>query len=144
MDVKLDPEEEYVVIPLSILERILRYAMVVCQEHCPAGRDPATCPYIVNLTRQVGLSSPPCLNDYGEYRQETFKVMIKDLERKYGMGIEEFINTVRRRKPRSLEEQADFMEATFYLGVLRELSNMRSIYITKGSNINLKEAAVVK
>ncbi len=24
------------------------------------------------------------------------------------------------------------MEATFYLGVLRELSNMRSIYITRG------------
>lgn len=54
MEVKLDPEEEYVVMPLSILERILRYAMVVCQEHCPAGRDPATCPYMVNLTRQVG------------------------------------------------------------------------------------------
>ena len=144
MDVKPDPEEEYVIMPLSILERILRYAMVVCQEHCPAGRDPATCPYIVNLTRQVGLSPPPCLNDYGEYRQETFKVMIKDLERKYGMSIEEFINTIRRRKPRSLEEQTDFMEAAFYLGVLRELGNMRSIYITKGSNINLKEAAVIK
>lgn len=61
MEVKLDPEEEYVVMPLSILERILRYAMVVCQEHCPAGRDPATCPYIVNLTRQVGLSHHPAL-----------------------------------------------------------------------------------
>ncbi|BDR93243.1 hypothetical protein [Vulcanisaeta souniana] len=144
MDVKPDPEEEYVIMPLGVLERILRYAMIVCQEHCPAGRDPATCPYIVNLTRQVGLSPPPCLNDYGEYRRETFKVMIKDLERKYNMGIEEFINTVRKRKPRSLEEQTDFMEATFYLGVLRELSNMRNIYIAKGSNINLKEAVVVK
>ncbi|WP_243680651.1 hypothetical protein [Vulcanisaeta souniana] len=90
------------------------------------------------------MSPPPCLNDYGEYRRETFKVMIKDLERKYNMGIEEFINTVRKRKPRSLEEQTDFMEATFYLGVLRELSNMRNIYIAKGSNINLKEAVVVK
>lgn len=36
------------------------------------------------------------------------------------------------------------MEATFYLGVLRELSNMRSIYITRGSNISIKEAVVVK
>ena len=144
MGVNLDPDEEYVVMPLSILERILRYAMVVCQEHCPAGRDPATCPYIVNLTRQVGLSPPPCINDYGEYRPETFRVLIKDLERKYGMGIEDFVNMVRRRKPRSLEEQADFMEATFYLGVLRELSNMKSVYITRGSNISIKEAVVVK
>lgn len=70
--------------------------------------------------------------------------MIKDLERKYGMGIEDFVNMIRRRKPRSLEEQTDFMEATFYLGVLKELSNMRSIYIARGSNISIKEAVVVK
>ena len=144
MEIKLDSEEEYVIMPLSILERILRYATVVCQEHCPAGRDPATCPYIVNLTKQIGLSPPPCINDYGEYRPETFRVMIKDLERKYGMNIEEFINTVRRRKPRSLEEQTDFMEATFYLGVLKELSNTKSIYVTRGSNINVKEAVVIR
>ncbi len=36
------------------------------------------------------------------------------------------------------------MEATFYLGVLRELSNMKSVYITSGSNISIKEAIVVK
>ncbi|WP_243678058.1 hypothetical protein [Vulcanisaeta distributa] len=70
--------------------------------------------------------------------------MIKDLERKYSMSIEDFVNMIRKRKPRSLEEQTDFMEATFYLGVLRELSNMRSIYITRGSNISIKEAVVVK
>ncbi|WP_054854205.1 hypothetical protein [Vulcanisaeta distributa] len=144
MEARLDPEEEYVVMPLSILERILRYAMVVCQEHCPAGRDPATCPYLVNLTRQVGLSPPPCINDYGEYRPETFRVMIRDLEHKYGMSIEDFVNMVRRRKPRSLEEQTDFMEATFYLGVLKELSNMKSIYIAKGSDISVRKAVVVR
>ncbi len=144
MEIKLDPEEEYAIIPLNVLERILRYALVVCQEHCPVGRDPATCPYIVNLSRRVGLSSPPCINDYGEYRQDNFRVMIRDIERKYGMGIEEFINMVRKRKPRSLEEQTDFMEATFYVGVIKELSNMKTVYIAKGSDIEIKNAIIVK
>lgn len=70
--------------------------------------------------------------------------MIRDLEHKYGMSIEDFVNMVRRRKPRSLEEQTDFMEATFYLGVLKELSNMKSIYIAKGSDISVRKAVVVR
>nr|KJR72764.1 MAG: hypothetical protein TU36_00065 [Vulcanisaeta sp. AZ3] len=144
MDIELNPEEEYAIIPLEILERLIRYATVVCQEHCPAGRDPATCPYIVSITKQLGLGEPPCIKDYGDYKKETFRVMIRDLERKYGMDIEEFINMVRRRKPRSLEEQTDFMEATFYLGVLRELDNLRNIYVAKGSDISLRRVVVIK
>jgi hypothetical protein len=70
--------------------------------------------------------------------------LIKDLERKYGMGIDEFINNVRRRKPRSLEEQTDFMEAIFYVGVLNELSNFREIIIAKGSDIIVRRAIVIK
>ncbi|WP_243665968.1 hypothetical protein [Vulcanisaeta sp. JCM 16159] len=70
--------------------------------------------------------------------------MIRDLEHKYGMSIEDFVNMVRRRKPRSLEEQTDFMEATFYLGVLKELSNTKSIYIAKGSDISVRKAVVVR
>jgi len=142
--VEFDPDEEYAIIPVSILERILRYATIVCQEHCPVGRDPSTCPYIVNLTRKLGLPPPPCINDYGDYRQDTFRVMIKDLEHKYGVNINEFINNVRRQKPRSLEEQTDFMEATFYVGVLKELGDIKKIFIARGSDISVKRATVVK
>ncbi|MCG2863068.1 MAG: hypothetical protein RXP99_05045 [Vulcanisaeta sp.] len=144
MAVELNPEDEYVIMPVKILERILRYATVVCQDYCPAGRDPATCPYIVTLSKRLGLSPPPCVNDYGDYNKNTFRILIKDLERKYGMGIDEFINNVRRRKPRSLEEQTDFMEAIFYVGVLNELSNFREIIIAKGSDIIVRKAIVIK
>ncbi|WP_069808123.1 hypothetical protein [Vulcanisaeta thermophila] len=140
----LDPEEEYVIMPLPVLEKILRYAMVVCQEHCPSGRDPSTCPYIVNLSRELGLSPPPCIKDYGEYTQENFKSLVREVERKYGMGINEFIITLRKRKPRSLEEQVDLMEATFYLGVLKELSDMKGIIVVKGSDIKLDNYRLIQ
>ncbi len=142
--ITLDPEEEYVIMPLSVLEKLVRYALSVCQEQCPMGRDPSVCPYIVSLSRFLGLGEPPCVAEYGGFNREAFQSMIRDLEKKYKMKIEEFVKLIGKRKPRSLEEQSDYMEATFYIGVLNELKHMKRIYLAKGSDINVERAQLIR
>jgi len=135
----LDRDSEYAIIPLELLERLIRYATIVCQHHCPSDRDPTTCPHLFKLSRALGLGDPPCASDYGDYNPSVFKRIIRDIERKYRLTIDDFIKIMSKRGPRNLEENVDFMEASFSIRVLRELGN-GEIYIARGSDIILNNA----
>lgn len=141
--INLDPSEEYVIIPVKVIEKIVRYALSVCQDRCPSERDPETCIYLVSLCKILGLGQPPCIIDYGNYEAKTFNKVIKDLERKYKIKIQEFISTIKKRGPRNLEENIDYMEAEFAIGILKALSNKQHVYIAKGSDIKIEKAVKI-
>ncbi len=134
----LNPNEDYVVLPAYILEKIVRYALTLCQDRCPTERDPETCIYLVRLCKLLGLGEPPCIKDYEDFSALAFKNVIREIERKYGMRIEEFLRRVKVRGPRNLEENTDFIEATFALGVLKSMSKRVEIYVVKGSQIKIE------
>ncbi|GEM_PF-315452 len=136
-NVYVDKDEYYIVLPISIMEKIVRYALTVCQDRCPSDRDPETCLYLVNLSKILGLGKPPCLDDYGSYSEKSFRRIIKNIEEKYRMKIQEFINSRIRKGPKSLDENIDLMEAQFALGVLNAMSSRRKLIIVKGSNIQI-------
>ncbi len=139
---KLDPLEEYVIIPLRVLEKLVRYALAMCQDRCPAERDPEACYYLISLCKILGLGKPPCMeSDYAELSEKAFLSIIREIEHKYGMKIQEFLRRARARGPRSLEERTDLMEAEFAFGMLKILSSLRgkSIIIARGSQIEIME-----
>ncbi|NPA70131.1 MAG: hypothetical protein GXO26_04920 [Crenarchaeota archaeon] len=133
----LDPQEEYIILPVRVVEKLVRYALTLCQDRCPTERDPETCIYLVKLCKLLGLGGPPCLEEYENFSPMTFRTVIKDIERKYGMRIEEFLRRMRSRGPRSLEENTDLMEAEFALGVMKAMSKKVHIYVVKGSEVRI-------
>ncbi len=136
--VVLDPQEDYVIIPLHILEKIVRYALTLCQDRCPTERDPEACIYLVKLCKILGLGEPPCISEYEGFTTITFRNYIREIERKYGMRIEEFLRRVRARGPKNLEENTDYIEAEFALGVLKALSKKVEIYVVKGCQLKIE------
>ncbi len=137
-ELRLNPTEEYVIIPLRVLEKLVRYALTLCQERCPAERDPEACVYLVKLCKLLGLGKPPCVeNEYEDFTIETFRSIVREIERKYGMKIYEFIRRVKLRGPRSLEENTDLLEAEFAVGILQVLSKKLEVYIVRGSDLRI-------
>ncbi len=140
-EVKLNPAEEYVILPVRVLEKILRYALTLCQERCPAERDPEACIYLVKLCKMLGLGQPPCVEaEYENFSVETFRNIVREIERKYGMKIHEFLRRVKVRGPKSLEENTDYMEAEFAIGVLQLLGKKIEVYIVRGSELKIVKA----
>jgi len=140
--ISLDPLEEYAIIPVRVLEKLVRYALATCQDRCPAERDPEACYYLVHLCKILGLGKPPCLEtDYAEFSEDVFINILRDVERKYGVKAQEFLKRVRARGPRSLEENTDFMEAEFAVGMLKVMSNCKKncILVVRGSQIKIIE-----
>ncbi len=136
--IRLNPTEEYAILPVRVLEKILRYAFTLCQERCPAERDPEACIYLVKLCKILGLGQPPCVEaEYENFSAETFRNIVREIERKYGMRIQEFLKRVRIRGPRSLEESTDYMEAEFAIGVLQLLGKKLEVYIVRGSELRI-------
>ncbi len=133
----LDPHEEYIILPVRVVEKIVRYALALCQDRCPTERDPEACIYLVKLCKILGLGGPPCLEEYENFSPTTFRSVVRDIERKYSMKIDEFLRKVRSRGPRNLEENADLMEAEFAIGVMKALSKRTQIYLVKGSDIKI-------
>ncbi len=140
MKIELDPSEEYVILPVRVVEKLIRYALALCQDRCPAERDPEACYYLVQLCRTLGLGRPPCVgSEYSEFTEEVFSNILRDIERKYGMRAQEFLRKVKRRGPKNLEENTDLMEVEFALGVLKVLSSSRrgNVVIVRGSQIRI-------
>ena len=143
MTITLEPTEEYIIIPLRVFEKVMRYAIAFCENMCPANRDPETCIYIVTLAKVVGLGLPPCVYEYGGFNVKVFEEIVKEIERKYRQNIEQFVLNVSRRGPKSLEENIDLYEAKFALGVLKSLRNRKKVYLAKGSNISISDAITI-
>ncbi len=136
----MNPDEEYVVMPVSVLEKLLRYASSVCHSHCPEDREAETCVYMSRLSRAVGLGSPPCTAIYGDFSRDTFLDVARSLERKYRANIKVIVSTMSRRGPNSVEEHSDFLEATFALGMLEYFAKRgnNSIYLVRGRDLEVK------
>jgi len=139
----LNPNEEYVVVPLEVLERILRYAYVMCEEHCAERREARTCYYMYKLTRGLGLPPPPCAKDYGEFKREDFEAVVRSIVKKYKVNARVFVESRERRGVRSLEEQIDLIEAKFALDMLQlldEEDGRRDLLIVRGRDLDVKSA----
>jgi len=132
----LDPDEEYVVLPISILEKLIRYSMSFCENRCPAGRDPGTCIYLTKLAPALGLGHTPCYSDYGVYRRENFERVIKDTEGKYGLDR---VSLLKMRRS-TLETEIDLMELEFAIGVLKSMDESKPIYVVKGGDLSIRNA----
>ncbi len=136
----LNPDEEYVVMPVRVLEKLLRYASSVCHSHCPEDREAETCIYMSRLSRATGLGAPPCMSIYGEFSRDTFLDLARSLERKYRANIKVIVSSMSRRGPSSLEEHSDFLEATFALGMLEYFAKRShdGIYLVRGRDLEVR------
>ena len=132
----LNPDEEYVVLPVSILEKLIRYSMSFCENRCPPGRDPGTCIYLTKLAPALGLGRTPCYSDYGIYRRENFERIIKNTESKYRLDRVSLL----KMKRSTLEARTDFMELEFAIGVLKSMDEAKPIYIVRGEDLNIRNA----
>ncbi len=132
----MDPEEEYVVLPLKVLQRLVKYSLAFCETRCPAGRDPGTCIYLSELSPALGLGNAPCYSDYGKYRREEFVRTVKAVESKYGMDHASLLKLRRS----SVEAEIDLMELEFALGVIKSLDEKESIYLVKGEDLSIRNA----
>ncbi len=112
------------------LENVVRYALVQCREMCPEGRDPEACVSLVLLTKELGVEPPPCVKDYGGFSIDVFQKLIREIERKRGMRVEEIFERFRKFGIRCLEDSSDYLELTFAIGVIRALKRrgIRAIY----------------
>lgn len=139
----LDPSEEYVIVPMAVLERMLRYAYVVCEEHCAEKRDATTCYYIYKLAKGLRLPPPPCARDYGEFRREDFEAIVRGVAKKHKMSARTFVESRERRGVRSLEEHIDLIEVRFALNMLEVFERegrRKDILLVRGSDIEVKSA----
>ncbi|GGP20247.1 hypothetical protein GCM10007981_07550 [Thermocladium modestius] len=132
----MDPEEEYVILPLKVLQRLVKYSLAFCETRCPAGRDPGTCIYLSELSPALGLGNAPCYSDYGTYRREEFAKTVKAVESKYGMDHASLLKLRRS----SVETEIDLMELEFALGVIKSMDEKEPIYLVRGEDLSIKNA----
>ncbi len=111
-------------VSLEDLRKLYRYALVHCEEMCPAVRDPETCFLMFQLGALLG-EKPPCADVFGNFTEEVFRRIVSEIEEKYDKPIEEFLREVRSRGPRSLEERSDEIEGSFALAALEVLKRRR-------------------
>ncbi|MCD6368368.1 MAG: hypothetical protein J7L38_01060 [Thermoproteales archaeon] len=105
------------------VKKILDYALAHCRDECPEKRDPYTCVILVKLREILGLEPPPCIEDYGGFDEKTFTALIKDIEKRWGMGIEDVLKELKSKGARTLQDKIDLVDAEFALTVLRILKN---------------------
>lgn len=132
----MDQDEEYVVLPLKVLQRLVRYSLAFCETRCPAGRDPGTCIYLSKLAPSLGLGNAPCYSDYGTYRRDEFMGTVKKMEAKYGMDHASILKLRRS----TLEMEIDLMELEFALGVVKSMDEKEPIYLARGGDISIRNA----
>ncbi len=135
---KLD--DEYVIMPVRVLEKIVRYALSLCQDRCPEERDPETCLHLVRICRYLRIGCPPCSHEYGDYRVDVISEIVKSIERKYKLRARDFLALVERRGPKSLEESIDYAELKFALGLIEAMKRRDDIYVARGSDIKVIRA----
>jgi len=111
---------EMVALSKEDLVRVLKYAFAHCECKCPAERDPETCVVLAELSKLLGLKLP-CQDEFGDFTEESFTELIREIERRRGKSIDEFLSEVREAGPKCLQDQIDEMDATFALEVLRAM-----------------------
>lgn len=105
--------------------KIIKYAFAHCEYKCPAERDPETCIILAELSKMLGLKLP-CYDEFGEFTENTFRSIIKEIENRRGKSIEEVIRELREKGPTCLQDQIDEIDATFALEVIKAFNKRRS------------------
>jgi len=118
-----------VILSLDELKQLYRYILTHCREICPQIRNPETC----ILVSKIGVllkSPPPCFEDYGSFTKETFQKLVAEIEQRYGMPIEKFVEKVEKEGPQNLQEHIDLIDGRFALEVVRAYEKMENLQET--------------
>jgi len=109
----------------SDLKLLYKYALTHCKEMCPADRDPEVCVVMFRLGKMLG-NPPPCTDVYGDFSIAIFQRIIKEIEERHGMPIEQFLQSVKSSNVKSLQDMEDEMDGSFALKVIRILRGEKS------------------
>lgn len=107
------------------LVKIIKYAFAHCEYKCPAERDPETCIILAEISKLLGLKLP-CYDEFGEFTEDTFRGIIKEIENRRGKSIEEVIQELKEKGPTCLQDQIDEIDATFAIEVIKAFNKRRS------------------
>jgi len=109
----------------NALKLLYRYALTHCKEMCPADRDPEVCVVMFRLGKMLG-NPPPCTDVYGDFSITVFQGIIREIEKRHGMPIEQFLRSVKSSSAKSLQDMEDEMDGSFALKVIRILRGEKS------------------
>lgn len=118
---------EYVLISKDLLRKLLKYALSHCYERCPAERDAETCVLLFDLISEIDPElKPPCIYDYGNFNEKTFKDIIRDIEKRRGKKLEEVIHELKTHGFRNLKDQEDYIDGIFALQVVEVYKKIKT------------------
>ncbi|MGQ9759065.1 MAG: hypothetical protein ACUVQ5_00600 [Candidatus Methanomethylicaceae archaeon] len=106
--------------------RILSYARVHCEDRCPAERDPEVCLALIELCKELGVKSPPCVEETEGFGKGYFLSKIREIEKRRGKSIRDVLKEFEDLGVRNLEEDIDRMEGEFALKAIKAI-NERAI-----------------
>lgn len=121
---KIEIEEDYVKIPKDFLIKIIKYAFKHCEYVCPAERDPETCIILSFLAKKLNLKLP-CADEFGDFSENTFKNIIKEIEKRRGKKIEEVLKEIKEHGYKCLQDQIDEMDAIFALQIIKAYKKLQ-------------------
>jgi len=111
---------EKICINAEELRLIYSYALSHCKEVCPQDRDPKACLAMMKIGKLINIF-PPCVKSYGYFKKDFLKKMLKEIEVREGRNIKRFIEEMKHRTPRNLQEYEDSIDSEFIYKILKIL-----------------------